>query len=112
MATNPPKRQFPAPTSSVILWLLDSDPSIRWQVLRDLTDAPANEVAAERAKVATEGWGARLLSLQEVDGLWGGAPHGITGGTQRCTLSCCYGILVWIRRAIRHAGLWASPAIL
>ncbi len=73
MATNPPKRQFPAPTSSVILWLLDSDPSIRWQVLRDLTDAPANEVAAERAKVATEGWGARLLSLQEVDGLWGGA---------------------------------------
>ena len=39
---------------TVIDWLLDSDPSIRWQVMRDLTDAPPDEVAAERAKVATE----------------------------------------------------------
>src|SRR5262245_14639686 len=54
-------------------WLLDSDPSIRWQVMRDLTDAPANEVAAERAKVATTGWGAQLLALQAADGSWGGA---------------------------------------
>ena len=54
-------------------WLLDSDPSIRWQVMRDLTDAPAHEVAAERARVATEGWGARLLALQGADGRWGGA---------------------------------------
>jgi len=54
-------------------WLLDSDPSIRWQVMRDLTKAPANEVAAERARVATEGWGAQLLSLQGADGRWGGA---------------------------------------
>src|SRR3972149_1597515 len=58
---------------SVIHWLLDSDPSIRWQVLRDLTDAPADEVAAERAKVATQGAGARLLALQGADGTWGGA---------------------------------------
>src|SRR5881296_1778114 len=58
---------------SVIDWLLDSDPSIRWQVMRDLTDAPADEVAAERARVATEGWGARLLGLQDADGRWGGA---------------------------------------
>ena len=58
---------------SVIHWLLDSDPSIRWQVKRDLTDAPASEVAAERARVATEGWGARLLFLQGGDGRWGGA---------------------------------------
>jgi hypothetical protein len=54
-------------------WLLDADPSIRWQALRDLTDAPDEEVAAERAKVATEGWGARLLALQAPDGSWGGA---------------------------------------
>ena len=54
-------------------WLLDSDPSIRWQVLRDLTGAPAEEVAAERARVATEGAGARLLALQAPDGRWGGA---------------------------------------
>ena len=73
MATNPPKRQAPKPKRSVIRWLLDSDPSISWQVMRDLTDAPAHEVAAERARVATEGWGARLLALQGVDGRWGGA---------------------------------------
>ena len=55
-------------------WLLDSDPAIRWQVLCDLTDAPADEVAAERARVATEGWGARLLAARDPDGQWmGGA---------------------------------------
>ena len=58
---------------TVIDWLLDSDPSVRWQVMRDLTDAPAEEVAAERARVATEGAGARLLALQAADGRWGGA---------------------------------------
>jgi hypothetical protein len=54
-------------------WLLDSDPSIRWQVMRDLTGAPALEVAAERARIATEGLGAKLLALQTDDGCWGGA---------------------------------------
>ena len=54
-------------------WLLDSDPSIRWQAMRDLTDASADEIAAERARVATEGTGARLLALQAPDGRWGGA---------------------------------------
>jgi hypothetical protein len=58
---------------TVVDWLLDSDPSIRWQVMRDLTDAPADEVAAERARVATEGAGAQLLALQTADGRWGGA---------------------------------------
>ena len=53
-------------------WLLDSDPAIRWQALRDLTDATDAEVAAERAKVATEGWGAQLLAAQDPDGRWGG----------------------------------------
>ena len=48
----------------VLDWLLDADPSIRWQVLRDLTDAPAEDVHAERARVATEGWGARFLSCK------------------------------------------------
>jgi hypothetical protein len=73
MATNPPQRQDPKPKRPVIRWLLDSDPSIRWQVMRDLTDAPAHEVATERARVATEGWGARLLALQGADGRWGEA---------------------------------------
>src|SRR6186713_2638178 len=57
----------------VMRWLLDSDPSIRWQVMRDVTGAPAEEVAAERARVATCGLGARLLALQAADGRWGGA---------------------------------------
>src|SRR5262249_59502587 len=59
--------------TSRIAWLQDSDPSIRWQVMRNLTAAPAAEVAAERARVATEGWGAELLALQGADGRWGGA---------------------------------------
>ncbi len=53
-------------------WLLDSDPALRWQVLQDLADAPAEDVAAERAKVAREGWGAELLAAQDEDGRWGG----------------------------------------
>ncbi len=73
MATNPPKRQAPKLQRSAIRWLLDSDPSIRWQVMRDLIGAPTDEVAAERARVATEGAGARLLALQGADGRWGGA---------------------------------------
>lgn len=56
----------------VLDWLLDSDPAIRWQVLRDIVRAPADVVSAERARVATEGWGARLLALQGADGQWAG----------------------------------------
>ena len=56
---------------SVINWLLYSDPSIRWQVLRDLTNAPAEVIAAERSRVSSEGWGARLLNQQRSDGQWG-----------------------------------------
>ena len=55
---------------NVIDWLMDSDPAIRWQVMRDLTDAPPAEVAKERAKVAREGWGARILAAQDPDGRW------------------------------------------
>ena len=58
---------------TVIDWLLDSDPSIRWQVMQDLIGAPAGEVAVERARVATEGLGAQLLALQADDGRWGGS---------------------------------------
>jgi hypothetical protein len=54
-------------------WLLDSDPSIRWQVMRDLLAASEVTVAHERSRAETEGWGARLLDLQGPDGHWGGA---------------------------------------
>jgi len=55
--------------------LLDADPAIRWQTLRDLTDAPADQVAAERRRVAREGWGAKLLALQDADGRWDGGTY-------------------------------------
>jgi hypothetical protein len=62
----------------VIDWLLDpghSDPSIRWQVMRDLLDAPKAEWEEERARVETEGWGARLLAHEDDDGRWAGGAH-------------------------------------
>jgi hypothetical protein len=62
-----------AENASGIDWLLDADPAIRWQVMRDLAGEPADIVAAEQARIATEGWGAELLALQAPDGLWGGA---------------------------------------
>jgi hypothetical protein len=71
MATNKPGWQAPKPKKSVMQWLLDSDPSTRWQVMRDLTGEPDEVVAAERSRVASEGWGARLLDLQGPDGQWG-----------------------------------------
>src|SRR2546427_8108821 len=59
-----------------IKWLLDSDPAIRWQVMRDLTGEAPNAIAAERSRVATEGWGAQLLARQSPAGNWGGSPRG------------------------------------
>ena len=56
----------------VVDWLLGGDPAIRWQVLEDIEDASSDDVAAERARVEHEGWGARLLALEEPDGLWAG----------------------------------------
>ena len=68
---------------TVLDWLLDSDPAIRWQVLRDLVRAPAAVVAVERGRVATEGWGARLLALQGEDGQWAGGACFPAEGWQR-----------------------------
>jgi len=60
---------------SVIEWLLDSDPAIRWQVMRDLSGESVDVVSAERARVAVEGWGAQLLALQDSDGGWDGGTY-------------------------------------
>jgi hypothetical protein len=62
-------------TAQVTDWLLDSDPSIRWQVMRDVLDRPESEWSAERARVETEGWGARLLAVEDGDGQWAGGAH-------------------------------------
>jgi hypothetical protein len=53
-------------------WLIDADPSLRWQVERDLAGAPREEWEATRASVAREGHGARLLAMQDADGQWAG----------------------------------------
>src|SRR5262245_4231054 len=74
----PPEDQGPyqprtppmAKDDPVVQWLLQGDPAIRWQVLRDLVDSSEAEVATERARVEHEGWGARLLALRAPDGLW------------------------------------------
>lgn len=62
----------------VAAWLLDagdSDPAIRWQVMRDLLGLPEAEWSAERARLEAEGWGARLLALEDDDGQWAGGAY-------------------------------------
>ncbi len=61
-----------APRPAHLKWLLDSDPAIRWQVMQDLTGEAPDAIAAERSRVATDGWGAQLLSRQSPAGDWGG----------------------------------------
>ena len=65
-----------APRPAHLKWLLDSDPAIRWQVMRDLTGAAPEAIAAERSRVSTEGWGAQLLACQSPAGGWGEGPPG------------------------------------
>jgi len=60
-----------ATDDDLLAWLLEGDPAIRWRVLRDLDGASERRVARERAKVATEGWGARILAAENPDGGWG-----------------------------------------
>jgi hypothetical protein len=55
---------------NIIDWLLDSDPAVRWQVMRDLTGASAEAVAAERIRIPREGVGAEILACQGADGSW------------------------------------------
>src|SRR6202453_2968945 len=61
-----------APRPAHLKWLLDADPAIRWQVMRDLTGETPDSIAAERSRVATECWAAQLLALQSPAGNWGG----------------------------------------
>ena len=71
MTLTPHDAHARSPNDDVVDWLLDADPSIRWQVMRDLTNSPAELVHAERSRVALEGWGAQLLDQQRPDGQWG-----------------------------------------
>jgi hypothetical protein len=60
------------PMDGAVQWLLDGDPAIRWQALRDLVGASERTVKRGRSKVAREGWGARLLAKQDPEGTWAG----------------------------------------
>lgn len=82
------------PSPSVVRWLLDSDPSLRWQVLQDLLGASPDEVAAERSRVATHGHGAQLLAMQGADGTWAGAAwnRGWTSTMHVLMLLCEFGL--------------------
>ncbi|MBS1802772.1 MAG: hypothetical protein JST28_05365 [Acidobacteria bacterium] len=57
-------------TQAALPWLLSADPDIRWQALRDLTDAAPDKLAAERARISQDGISAQILSSQEPDGAW------------------------------------------
>jgi hypothetical protein len=102
---------------TVVDWLLDSDPAIRWQVMRDLTNEPAEIAAAERAQIATEGWGARLLALQAPDGRWAGRPwsHDWTDTFHALELLRRFGLDPASEQARRAVGLvrdrvtWRDP---
>ena len=65
-----------APRPAHLRWLLDSDPAIRWQVMTDLVNEAPHLIAAERSRIANEGWGAQLLARQSPAGHWGDGPRG------------------------------------
>ncbi len=64
-----------AADGATVEWLLEGDPSIRWRVHRDILGSSVTTVRAEQAKVATEGWGAKLIALQDPDGRWDGGDY-------------------------------------
>jgi hypothetical protein len=90
-------------TDQVIRWLLDGDPAIRWQALRDLVGAPESRVERERRKVAREGWGARLLARQDPAGTWAGGKSSDGGLYSPKWISTTYTMLL-----LRDFGLPAT----
>ena len=65
------RRSDYAPRPAHLKWLLDSDPAIRWQVMRDLADEAPATIAVERGRIAIKAWGAELLARQSPTGNWG-----------------------------------------
>jgi hypothetical protein len=95
---------------ALMTWLLDSDPALRWQVERDLAHEPPEVWEATRSRVATEGFGARLLARQDDDGQWAGGaffpadfdPDGQDGDGQPWTAT------TWSLNALREWGVDAA----
>jgi hypothetical protein len=107
------------PRDAVLDWLLAGDPSIRWQTLRDLRGSAASIVHSEGARVSREGWGARLLALQDPDGKWGGGIYNPkwTSTTYTLVLLRTLGLAPGHPKAIRgatlllDAGFWHDGGI-
>ena len=83
---------------SVIEWLLDSDPSIRWQVMRDLNGEPDATVARERSRIAGEGWGLACWTFKDRMAIGAARRSSRTPGPRPWTRSSCGGISALIRR--------------
>lgn len=96
---------------AILDWLLDSDPALRWQVERDLAGAPPRIWEATRARVASEGFGARLLSKQDADGQWAGGayfPAGYFGSPEADEPGQPWTATTWTLKDLREWGLDSS----
>ncbi|OZE80485.1 squalene cyclase [Rhodococcus sp. 15-649-2-2] len=91
-------------------WLVDSDPALRWQVERDLLDEPSEVWEATRARVATEGFGARLLALQDPDGQWAGGAFFPANFDSSAAPGQPWTATTWSLNSLREWGL--DPAVL
>lgn len=95
----------------VLDWLLDSDPALRWQVERDLMGAPPRAWEATRARVATEGFGAELLSKQDPDGQWASGsffPSGFFGSLESLEPGQPWTATTWVLKDLREWGVDAA----
>ncbi len=95
-------------------WLLDSDPALRWQVERDLLGAPDEVWQKTRARVASEGWAAKVLAQQDPDGQWvGGAyfpPRNFDGDIIMTEHGQPWIATTWALKDLREWGL--DPSVL
>ncbi|QPZ37531.1 squalene cyclase [Paramicrobacterium chengjingii] len=99
------------PSAAVRDWLLDTDPALRWQVERDITRAPGETWQATRSRVATEGFGARLLAEQDADGQWAGGayfPAGYFGSPEADEPGQPWTATTWTLKDLREWGLDAE----
>ncbi len=94
----------------MLKWLLDSDPALRWQVERDLADAPPEVWTATRHKIATEGFGAQLLARQDPDGQWAGGAYFPAQFTPGPDTGQPWTATTWSLNMLREWGM--DPAVL
>lgn len=91
--------------------MLDTDPALRWQVERDLVGAPPEVWEATRARIAREGFGARLLALQDPDGQWAGGaffPKNVDFSAPEAAEGQPWTATTWTLNALREWGLDAA----